>query len=116
MIRLLTDENFDQNIVRGLRRRFSQLDLISARHAGLARQPDMFLLKWAAQANRTILTHDIRTLVPAANQLIIQGEPMAGVIFVPDQLPIGRAINDLEIALECYSEAEMHDHIRYIPL
>jgi hypothetical protein len=36
MIRLLTDENFDQNIVRGLRRRVPQLDLVSVREAGLA--------------------------------------------------------------------------------
>jgi predicted nuclease of predicted toxin-antitoxin system len=89
MIRLLTDENFDQNIVRGLRRRLPQLDLVSVREAGLAGQPDMFLLQWAAQKNRIVLTHDISTMVPEANQLTVQGEPMAGVIFVPDQLQVG---------------------------
>jgi hypothetical protein len=116
MIRLLTDENFNQNIVRGLRRRLPQLDLISARDAGLARQPDMFLLHWAAQQNRAILTHDIKTMVRDAKQLIRPGEAMAGVIFVPDQLPIGRAINDLELALECKSESEIRDAVTYLPL
>ena len=116
MIRLLTDENFNQNIVRGLRRRLPQLDLISARDAGLARKSDMFLLHWAAKENRAILTHDINTMVPDAEELIRQGEAMAGVFFVPDQLPIGRAINDLELALECKSESEIRDAVTYLPL
>ena len=116
MIRLLTDENFNQKIVRGLRLRLPQLDLISVRDAGLAGQHDMFLLHWAAKENRAILTHDINTMVPDAEQLIGQREPMAGVIFVPDQLQIGRAINDLEIAIECSSESEIRDAITYIPL
>jgi hypothetical protein len=66
--------------------------------------------------NRIVLTHDISTMAPEANQLIVQGEPMAGVIFVPDQLQVGRAISDLEIMIECYSEAEMRNHTRYVRL
>jgi len=116
MIRLLTDENFNQKIVRGLRRRLPQMDLLSVRDAGLSGQPDMFLLRWAAQENRTILTHDISTLRPDAKQLIVQGEPMAGVIVVPDQLEIGRAVNDLEIMVECYTESEMRNNIKHVPL
>ena len=116
MIRLLTDENFNQKIVRGLRLRLPQLDLISVRDAGLSSQPDMLLLHWAAKENRAILTHDISTMVPDAEQLIALNEPMAGVIFVPDQLQIGRAINDLEIVLECYPESEIRNAITHIPL
>ena len=41
---------------------------------------------------------------------------MAGVILVPDQLAIGRAISDLEIVIECYSQAEMRNRIEYLPL
>ena len=55
-------------------------------------------------------------MVPDAEQLIALNEPMAGVIFVPDQLQIGRAINDLEIVLECYSESEIRNAITHIPL
>ena len=116
MIRLLTDENFNQKIVRGLRLRLPQLDLISVRDVGLASQPDMLLLRWAAKENRAILTHDISTMVPDAEQLVALSEPMAGVIFVPDRLHIGRAVDDLEIALECHSESEIRNAVTYIPL
>jgi hypothetical protein len=116
MIRLLTDENIDNDIMRGLARRLPHLDFVSVRDVGLAGSPDLVLLKWAANEQRIMLTHDISTMVPDANQLVAQGEPMAGVIFVPEQLEIGRAINDLEMALECYTESDMRDSVKYLPL
>jgi len=116
MIRLLTDENVDDNILRGLIRRLPQLDVVSVKQAGLAGKPDMFLLRWAAKENRSILSHDKKTMTKYANQLLAQCEPMAGVIFVPDQLAIGRAINDLEIVLECYSESEIRNNVLHLPL
>ena len=84
MIRLLTDENVDNNIMRGLARRLPQLDFVSVRDVGLAGSPDLVVLKWAAKEQRIVLTHDRKTMVPEANQLVAQGEPMAGVIFVPE--------------------------------
>lgn len=116
MIRLLTDENVDNNIMRGLARRLPQLDFVSVRDVGLAGSPDLVLLKWAANEQRVMLTHDINTMVPDANQLVAQGEAMAGVIFVPEQLNIGRAIKDLELVLACYTESEMRDRVEYLPL
>ena len=116
MIRLLTDENIDNDIMRGLARRLPQLDFVSVRDVGLAGSPDLVLLKWAAKEQRIMLTHDINTMVPDANQLVAQGEPMAGVIFVPERLEIGRAINDLVIVLECSTESDMRDRIERLPL
>jgi predicted nuclease of predicted toxin-antitoxin system len=116
MIRLLTDENVDNNILRGLALRLPHLNFVSVRDVGLAGSPDLVLLRWAAKQQRIILTHDVKTLVPDANQLVARGEPMAGVIFVPDQLEIGRAINDLEIAVGCYTESEMRNNVKYLPL
>ena len=116
MIRLLTDENIDNNIMRGLARRLPQLDFVSVRDVGLAGSPDLAVLKWAANEQRVILTHDRKTMVRDANQLVAQGEPMAGVIFVPDQLEIGRAINELEMVLGTSTESNMRDNVEYLPL
>ncbi len=71
MIRLLTDENFNQKILRGLARRSIYAGILSVRNAGLAGQPDMFLLKWAARENRTILTHNTKTMKKFAEELLI---------------------------------------------
>jgi len=116
MIRLLTDENVNNNIMRGLVRRLPQLDFVSVRDVGLAGSSDLVLLKWAANEKRIILTHDLKTMVRDANQLVAQGQPMAGVIFVPDRLSIGRAINDLVRVLEDSTESEMRDRVKYLPL
>jgi len=116
MIRLLTDENFNQHILRGLRRRLPRLDFVSVRDVGLAGSPDLVLLEWAANEQRTILTRDIKTLVPDAKRLVAQREPMAGVIVICKSAAIGHVINDLELLLECYSESDMRNHIEYLPL
>jgi len=116
MIRLLTDEDFDHNILRGLIRRVPHLDFVLVHDVGLTSQPDPVLLKWAANKHRSIITQDVNTMVPYAGQLVRQGEPMAGLIVVPQSLGIGRAIDDLELVVECYSESEMRDRIQYLPL
>src|ERR1044071_3631725 len=100
MLRLLTDENFDHDIVRGLKLRLPQLDVVAVRQVGLAGSSDPMLLKWAAQNERAMLTHDVSTMIPDAEDLLRRSEPMAGLIVVPEQLPIGRAIRDLELLLE----------------
>jgi len=116
MVRLLTDENVNNNIMRGLARRLPHLDFVSVRDVGLAGSPDLVLLKWAANEQRIILTHDLKTMVRDANQLVAQGEAMAGVIFVPDRLGIGRAINDLVRVLEDATESSMRNSVKYLPL
>ena len=116
MLRLLTDENFNQHIVRGLNRRIANLDLLSVRDVGLAHLPDPSLLEWAAKENRTILTHDFDTMINYAKQLLIRGDLMVGAVFVPEGLPIGRAIEDLQLLIECCLQSEMHNCIEYLPL
>ena len=57
---LLSDEDFNNRIVRGLLRRFPSLDLLRVQDAGLAGKHDTKVLEWAANENRLVLTHDFR--------------------------------------------------------
>lgn len=116
MLRLLTDENFDYTIMRGLKTRLSELDVVSVRQIGLLGSKDPDLLRWAAENNRIILTHDIKTMPSDAGQLVQRGEPMAGVIAVPQTMAIGPAIDHLELVICCYSQAEFQYRIEYLPL
>ena len=86
------------------------------KEAGLRGWPDSELLRWAARENRTMLTHDVQTMIGYAEELIEQNEPMSGLIIVRDRLRIGRAIKDLELLVECYSQFEMRGKIEYVPL
>jgi hypothetical protein len=55
-------------------------------------------------------------MVPDAERLIAQGKPMMGLIVIPEGTRIGRAIDDLELLLECCSESEMRNRIEHLPL
>ena len=116
MLRLLIDENFNHRILRGLVLRSPQTDYLLVRQIGMSGFPDLELLRWAAQNNRIIVTQDRKTMIPDAEYCLRVGEPMAGIIFVPKRMAIGRAINDLKITIECLSQTEMRDRIEYLPL
>lgn len=51
-----------------------------------------------------------------ANARLKAGEPMSGLIVVPDQLELGRVIQDLEIIIECGNETDLRNQIFYLPL
>lgn len=116
MLRLLIDENFTHRILRGVKARLPEIDFVVVQQIGLAGFRDLALLKWAAENDRTMLTHDISTVVPDAKHLMLRGEPMSGVIVVPETMPIGRAIEDLELVIACHSQEEFQDRIEYLPL
>jgi hypothetical protein len=49
MLRLATDEDFNNRILRGLIRRKPELDIVRVQDAGLLGQGDAEVLEWAAR-------------------------------------------------------------------
>jgi hypothetical protein len=92
MLRLVSDENFSGDIVRGLFRRLAKLDLVRVQDVGLTQTPDLDILEWAASQGRVLLSHDVSTVPPAAYRRVGEGKPTPGVFIVPDRMPIGQAI------------------------
>ena len=62
MIKLAADENFNNDIVRGLLRRQPTLDIVRFQDTELDGADDLTLLEWAAQEGRVLLTHDVSTI------------------------------------------------------
>jgi len=58
MLNLLSDENFNGDIVRGLFLRQPQLNLLRVQDVGLQTIDDPTILAWAASNGRILLTHD----------------------------------------------------------
>ena len=56
-MKFLADENFDNNIIRGLLRRQPNIDIIRVQDVGLSGRDDPTVLEWAAQEQRILLTH-----------------------------------------------------------
>jgi predicted nuclease of predicted toxin-antitoxin system len=116
MLRLVGDENFNGDVVRGISARLTGLDLIRVQDVGLMQTPDPQILAWAANEDRVLLTHDRRTVPPFAFDRVRAGEPMPGVIVVSDLMPLRQAIDELELFLHCTRPDELRDRVFYIPL
>lgn len=116
MLRLITDENFDNRILRGLKNRNPDLDIVRVQDVGLAGVDDPGVLQWAAQEKRVLVSHDVTTITHYAYQRILRGKPMPGVFAIRTSVPIAQAIEDLLLLVECSQEGEWEGQIRYIPL
>jgi hypothetical protein len=115
MLRLLTDEDFNDPIIRGLRRRQPDLDLVRVQDVGLRTLDDETILAWAAQERRVVVTHDRSTLIGFAYDRVRAGLPMPGVIEVSKAISIGRAIEDILLIAICVSEQEIDSQVFYVP-
>jgi Domain of unknown function (DUF5615) len=89
MIRLAADEDFNNDIVRALRRTLPDVSIVGVREAGHAGRADPEVLAWAAEEDRVLLTHDVTTMTRHALERIARGESMPGVIAAHQRLPIG---------------------------
>ena len=116
MLRLAADENFNNNIVRGLLRRKPDADFVRVQDAGLSGADDPTVLEWAAAEGRLVVSHDVSTLRKHAYDRVAAGQPMPGVFEVGTSLSIGRVIDDLLLIIECSFEDEWDGQVRYLPL
>ncbi len=116
MLRLLADENFNGDIVRGLLLRDPNLDIIRVQDSNLAGADDIDILAWAAENNRIVLTHDRATLPDYAYERVVAGSPMAGVFILNDRLPVGQAIEEILSLVACSEQSEWRDRAVHVPL
>lgn len=116
MLKLVSDENFNGDILRGLYRQCPSLDVVRVQDVGLNAISDPNILQWAAGEDRILLTHDRDTLPNFAYDRVRAGQQMPGVFLVSDLMPLGQAIDELLLAVECLSPQECKDVVRFFPL
>ena len=102
--------------MRGLLRRQPDLDIVRVQDAGLAWTRDDEVLAWASSEGRILLTHDVTTMKQAAYDRIAAGLPLPGVFEISQDVPIGRAIDEI-LLLVLFSEPdEWKGQVRFLPL
>jgi hypothetical protein len=115
-LHLAIDEGFDGDLLRGVRRRLPLLNALRAQDSGLSGADDPTVLAWAAAEGRVLLTQDVATMPNYAAEAIRSGRRMPGMIVVPASMPLGRAIDELELLIEAMPEEELVYRIIYLPL
>ena len=101
MIRLLADENLNNNIVRGVRLRQPDIDLVRVQDVGLSGADDPTVLAWAAEQQRILLTHDVATITAFAYERVRTGKSMPGVFEVGRTVALRSAIDDIVLLATC---------------
>ena len=117
MLRLASDADVHGAILRGLRRRSPDLDLVRVQDALPEGTSDPEVLAWAAAERRILVTNDRSTMVGFAQQRTQAGEPVAGLIAITGDQSIGGAIEDISLIVECLSPEEASEQlVIYLPL
>ncbi|MEM1292585.1 MAG: DUF5615 family PIN-like protein [Cyanobacteria bacterium P01_H01_bin.162] len=112
----LADENFNNQIVRGVLRQSPSIDIVRVQDVGLSGADDPTVLAWAAQETRVVLTHDVATMLSFAYERIRAGRSMPGLFEVSRRVPIGLAIEDIILIAECSLKGEWEGQVRFLPL
>jgi len=116
VLKLVSDENFDADILRGLFRRNPNLDIVRVQDVGLNATPDPDVLAWAASESRILLTHDRDTVPYFAYERVKAGQTMPGVFLVSNRMSIGQAIDEILIAVDCLAPEECSNFVRFFPI
>lgn len=116
MLRLLSDENFNGDIVRGLFLRQPDLDLLRVQDVGLRKVDDPEILDWATSNGRILLTHDRATMPDFAYERLSQGQQMSRLFVINDRMPVRQVIDELLLLIDCSEQDEWKGIVLYLPL
>jgi predicted nuclease of predicted toxin-antitoxin system len=114
--RFLADHDLREEIIDGLFRAEPTIELLTARDLHLQRAADPELLAHAANADRVLITHDVNSMVGFAYARIAAGDPMPGVIAIPQRIAARIAIDELLLIWSASEAEEWRDLVAYIPL
>ncbi|MEP7342166.1 MAG: DUF5615 family PIN-like protein [Acidobacteriota bacterium] len=113
-IRFQADYDFNKKIVRALRQRYPSMDFRTGHDTGLEGLPDEQVLEISARDGRILVSHDVNTMpVHFANFISNQNSP--GVILIPQNLPIKRAVEELVLIWGASEAAEYVNLITWLP-
>ncbi|MBL8134316.1 MAG: DUF5615 family PIN-like protein [Anaerolineae bacterium] len=116
MTRIAADENLDNDILRGLQRRFASLDVIRIQDTEIYQAEDAVVLAWTAREHRVLLTHDRRTMPDAFYRRLADNLPVPGVLIASaDPADIGAVIDDLTLLISVDDPSEWEGKIKYLP-
>lgn len=111
MLRLASDADVHGDLIRGLRRHRSEIDLIRVQDVLPEGVTDPEVLAWAAREDRVLITNDRNTMVGFAYQRVQTGEPVPGLIATTNDQSIGAAIRDILLIAESMPEDQIRDQI-----
>ncbi len=116
MLRFLADENLNNGIVRGIRRRVPSVSIVRIQDVGMTGMDDSAVLDWAAANQLIVLTHDVCTMTRYATERVAAGMSMPGLIEISRKSSLSVVIEDVILIAECGTDGEFEGQVIYLPL
>ena len=114
-VRFQADWNLNHIIVQAAQRREPMLTIQTAHAAGLLGVSDLNVLARAAREGRLLVTHDFHDM-PHHFATFIQEQNSAGVLLVPQRLPVAAVAEDLLLIWSITEAEDWHNVIMSLPL
>ena len=114
-VRFQADADLNEIIVKALLRREPAVDFQTSNAASLMGVSDLNVLALAATDGRLLVTHDRKTMPNHFSEFIATRQS-AGVVIVPQSLPIARVIEDLLLIWIATEAEEWTNLIGSLPL
>ena len=112
--RLLADYDLNLAIVAGVVRRSPEIDFKRAEEVPLEGLKDSAVLRVAAQEHRVLVSHDVSTM-PGHIREFVRERTSPGVVVIPQDLSIGKAIEDLLLICEACDPRDLENRACLIP-
>lgn len=116
MMRFAADENFNGRLLRALKTRVPDVDIVRVQDTEMYQVSDPNLLVWLAQESRVLLTHDVKTMPKYFYERINNGLSNPGIIEIRESMPMGYLLDELEVLLGAGKSEDFRDLIIYVPL
>jgi hypothetical protein len=114
-IRFQADADFNQHIVRAVRRRALAIDFQTAHEARLHGVDDVGVLAQAAVEGRLVVSHDYHTMPQHFAAFVTTGKS-AAVLLVSQALPLRAVVDDLLLIWEASEAEEWINRLDTLPL
>jgi Domain of unknown function (DUF5615) len=116
MIRLATDADIPKSLIRASRQALASIDLVRVQEVGLRQAPDEAILEWSARENRILISFDRNTMVAAANQRVLNGLRMPGLIMPARNMRLRQMAEEIAIIVACSKPEELEGKVFFLPI
>jgi hypothetical protein len=114
--RFLADNDLNDAIVTGFRRREPTAEFERLRDLGLALWSDPEVLNFAATENWILVSHDINTMRDAAYRRLEAGQRMSGLLLASQRTPVSSIIDSLLLIWSASESEEWSGTVEFLPL
>jgi hypothetical protein len=112
--RFQADANFNGGVINGLIRKDPRIDFRTSHSMGLAGLPDEKVLLAAAEDDRILLTHDVKTMPAHFGRFLMRRES-AGVLIFPQSVSIAETIESLLLVWAASEHEDYRNRIVIFP-